>query len=70
MARQGGQSEKNHVKTLPNSFLSHSDCSTSPTAIPGRPAENPQSPAACAPQWSAAVQFAPKPPLQFAETIR
>ncbi len=60
MARKGLQPEKNHVKTLPNRFLSRTNCSVFPSAEPFGPLETPQTPANCAPEWSAAVQFAPK----------
>lgn len=60
MARKGLQPEKNHVKTLLNRFLSRSNCSTLPIAEFIGTLEMPQAPANCAPQWSAAIQFALK----------
>jgi len=60
MARQGLQPEKNHVKTLLNRFLSRSNCSASLADSLAGTLERPQTSANCAPEWSAAVQFAPK----------
>ena len=60
MARKGLQPEKNHVKTLLNRFLSRSNCSASPAASLAGTLEEPQTPALCAPEWSATIQFAPK----------
>ena len=60
MARKGLQPKKNHVKTLLNRFLSRLNCSVLPAAILAGTRETPRTPADCAPQWSATIQFALK----------